>query len=104
VYFGAVVLLSIAARQHRMVGSTAAKLRKMFGVSKETLERWLSFWRTEFPASALWKGLRGRVSANVRDDELPHALLAEFERKHERGEAALRACLAFLAGGQFQAL
>jgi hypothetical protein len=103
VYFGAVILVSITARQRRLVGSTARELRKLFGVSKDTLARWLAFFRTDFPASSAWKRLRGRVSARVRDEELPSALLAEFDHLHGPGEPAAHACLAFVAGGEMQA-
>jgi hypothetical protein len=75
----------------------------MFGVSAHTLARWLAFWADDFPASALWKRLRGRVSAAVRDDALPDALLAQFDQRWGPGEEALAACVVFLAGGRNQA-
>ena len=99
VYWGAVVLISVAVRQRRIAGSTARQLRALFGVSTATLRRWMSFFVVDMPKSALWKRLRGRVSPAVRDDALPDALLAEFDRVHGLGEQALAACLAFLAGG-----
>jgi hypothetical protein len=101
VYLGAVVLISVAAKQRRLVGGTARALRRMFGVAKETLARWLTYFSTDLPASPQWKRLRGRLSAEVRDDALPDALLMQFDRRHGEGEAALAACLAFLAAGDF---
>lgn len=99
VYLGAIVLVSIASRQRQLTTATARALRAMFGVSAQTLARWLSFWADEFPASVLWKRLRGRVSAAVRDDALPDALLAQFDRQlGGPGEGAAAACAAFLAG------
>lgn len=103
VYFGAVVLVSIASRQRQLVGSTASALRRLFGVSKDTLARWLSFFMVDFPVSLAWMSVRGRISAAVRSEELPSALLAEFDRAVGPGEPALNACLTFLAGGQLQA-
>lgn len=103
VYLGAIVLISIASRQRQLTGSTARELRAMFGVSAQTLTRWLSFWAEDFPVSAVWKRLRGRVSAAVRDDALPDALLAQFDQRWGPGERALAACSTFLTGARIQA-
>lgn len=99
VYWGAVVLISVAVRQRRTTGITARRLRELFGVSAATLQRWMAFFAVEVPESSWWKGLRGRIPPNVRDDSLPDALLAEFDRVHGAGEQAIAACLSFLAGG-----
>lgn len=103
VYWGAVVLISVAARQRRLVGATADNLRRMFGVSGATLKRWLAFFRDEFPQSRRWQQVRGRVAANVRDGDLPDALLAQFDHSRGGGEETLAACLRFLASGSLQA-
>lgn len=104
VYLGAVVLISIVVRQRSLASHSAKKLRAMFGMSKTTLARWLRFFLVEFPTSARWKVLRGLVSARVRDDAMPDALLAEFDRRPDGpGPAALSACLAFVARGELQA-
>jgi len=103
VYWGAVVLVSVAARQRRTTGITARRLRALFGVSAQTLRRWMTFFAVDVPPSSWWKRLRGRVPATVRDDALPDALLAEFDRVLGAGEPALAACLVFLAGGGFAA-
>jgi len=70
---------------------------------RDTLRRWIEFFVVEVPATAAWKRLRGLVPVEVRDDSLPDALLAQFDRRHEAGEAALHACLAVLAGAAFPA-
>jgi hypothetical protein len=104
VYLGAVVLLSIASRQRQLTTSTAKALRAMFGVSAQTLARWMTFWAVEFPTSTLWKRLRGRVSAAVRDDALPNALLDQFDRRlGGPSERAATACMTFMAGAPIQA-
>ena len=103
VFFGAVILVSVASQQRRIVGVTADKLCKLFGMSRETLKRWISFFRHDFPESWLWKRVRGRISAEVRDDRLPDDLLAQYDHRHGPGEAALAACLTFLASAAFQA-
>jgi len=97
VFWGAVVLISVVVRQRRTKGITAMRLREMFDVSPQTLRRWMAFFLADFPQSSTWKRLRGRVSAEVRDDALPDGLLAEFDRVRGPGEQALAACMAFLA-------
>lgn len=98
VYWGAVVLVCVVARQRRLVGWAAAELRALFGVSKETLERWMALFAMEVPLSARWRLLRGRVPAEVRDDALPDRLLALFDQRLGEGEAALTALFSFWVG------
>lgn len=105
VYLGAVVLISIVVRQRNLASASAKRLQELFGMSKETLARWLHFFLVAFPATARWKSLRGLVSPQVRDTSLPDGLLAEFDRRPEGpGAAALGACLTFIARGKRQAL
>lgn len=103
VYWGAVVHVCVLVKQRRLVGSTATALREMFGVSVETLRRWIRMFQVEVPISERWRRLRGRVRAEVRDDTLPGGLLALFEQDHAPGEAALAALLAFWVGHGFGA-
>ena len=101
VYWAAIKLVCIVAQQRRIVGGAADELRKLFGVSPETLKRWLGEFAGPVPASARWKRLRGRVPADVRDDALPEQLLALFDQALGAGEAALIAWLSFWAGVGF---
>jgi len=103
VYWGGVVLVCVVTRQRRVVGSAASALRKLFGVSFETLRRWIRMFAVDVPTSTRWKLLRGRVPAEVRDDGLPDQLLAVFDRLHGPGEAALTALLSCWAGRGFGA-
>lgn len=103
VYFEAVILVSVTARQRRLVGATADALCALFGMSPATLKRWISFFRHDFSESNAWKVLRGRVSAEVASERLPESLLAQFDRLHGPGEAALTACLTAIASAAIQA-
>ena len=98
VYLAAVVLVLVVVRQRRLEGSSARRLREMFGVSHRTLRRWVTFFETVFPRSRYWKLLRGRVPATVHDSRLPEALLASFETRRCAPAGAVTACLKFLAG------
>ncbi len=101
VYWAAIRLICVVVQQRRIVGWAADELRELFGMSKETLTRWLAEFAGPVPASRRWKRLRGWVGPEVRDDALPDALLAVYDRSHGPGEAAINAYLSFWAGVGF---
>jgi len=96
VYWSCVILVVMTLRQDRPDGVSANKLKKLFGVTRLTIKRWVSYFREGFPCSAQWKRLRGRVSPSVGDSELPGALLRFFLLNSESPEKGLIACLYFL--------
>lgn len=98
VYWGAVILVVTTLRQQRAVGFSANQVRRIFGISRKTLRRWLVFFRGEFPKSQLWKARRGFLGAAVRDAHLPSDLLRVFTEAFPDPEMALCGCLSFLAG------
>lgn len=70
-----------------------------FGISLKTLLRWMAYFKDVFPSSAQWQRLRGRISSDVGNGELPGALLDYFLQHSESMEKGLIACLHFLAKG-----
>jgi hypothetical protein len=58
VYWGAIVLVVVAAKQRRPGSVSAAKLKSLFDVSRETVTRWLDFFAEVFPKSQVWKRCR----------------------------------------------
>ncbi len=97
VYWGCVIFVVMTLRQNRPDGVSASKLERLFGVTRKTLMRWASYFRDEFPSSAQWQRLRGRVSSSVRDSELPGSLVRFFLLNSESPEGGLISCLRFLA-------
>ena len=97
VYFGAVVLVVMALRQNRPVGASANKLKELFGISKKTLIRWSFYFREEFPLTAKWQQLRGRIHSSVSNNGLPGNLLSHFIGNSDSAEEGLVDCLRFLA-------
>jgi len=84
VYLGAVVVLAGVMMQ----GPTSwrvGRLGKLLGVSRRTLSRWRVWWRETFPATALFRELRGRLRGSVDEGELPGDLLGRL-----RGDAVAR--------------
>jgi len=96
-YWGAIVLLVVLAKEKREEGYTARKLRGLFGVSRDTIRRWIRMFREEIPVSPWWQRCRGLLGAQVRDDALPGSLLDVFRMTSPGEEGAIVACLRFLA-------
>ena len=98
VYWGCVVLIVTSLRQNRERGTSARRLRERFGVARNTLKRWVRYFRECFPKSPAWQRLRGRLSNEVRNGHLPGDLLTALMRS-EPDEQRLSAGLLFLARG-----
>ena len=99
VYWGAVVLVVTTLRQQRTVGFSANQVHQTYGISRQTLLRWLAFFRDEFPLSQQWKERRGLLGVAVRDGHLPSDLLNVFTKAIKDPERALLSCLRFLSDG-----
>jgi hypothetical protein len=90
----------MALRQNRPNGASISKLERMFDISRQTICRWIEYFRQVFPSSAQWQRIRGRISAGVTDSDLPTALLQYFLDHCESIESGLVGCLRFLSTGQ----
>lgn len=101
VYWGAVVWLVTTLRQQRTAGASARQLKRLLGVSHRTLSRWMRWFREVFSATTAWRRCRGRVSAEVTDDELPASLVSQAVAVAETAERGLARCLALLASGSW---
>lgn len=101
VYWGCVILVIMTLRQNRPNGTSTGRLTRLFGVSRNTIKRWMAYYRDIFPSSAGWQRLRGRISSLVRDNELPGGLLRYFLDHSESPEKGLVSCLRFLATGAY---
>lgn len=77
VYLGGVVVL-VSAMLQGPTAPRAARLRELFGVSRETLQRWQGWWRGTFAQSPFWKAGRGRLSVPLESGPLPLALIGRF--------------------------
>ena len=97
VYWGCVILVVMALRQQRLRGASARKLQTIFEISRSTLARWFAYFKEEFPRSARWQRLRGRVICGVENERLPTSLLECFLGGAHTAEGGLVGCLAFLA-------
>jgi hypothetical protein len=97
VYWGCVILVVMALRQKRPEGASTRKLQAIFEISRSTLARWFAYFKEEFPMSARWQRLRGRVISRVENDRLPTSLLECFFDEVETVQGGLVGCLGFLS-------
>lgn len=99
VYWSCVILIVMALRQNRPESYSSGRVRQLFGISRKTLGRWQVFFREVFPVSGEWQRLRGRISSQVKDHELPGGLLNLFFSQADNPEKGLADALVFLASG-----
>jgi hypothetical protein len=97
VYWGAVILVVTALGQGRTSGFSVNKLSRLFGIDRKTICRWMLYFREQFPYTPLWRRLRGKVSADVKDSALPSGLVRYFIDQFGSEESAIGQCLRFLA-------
>lgn len=97
VYFAAVVLVVVTMRQRRSRSASAAKLKDAFGVSSETVVRWMTYFEEVFPSSRDWKRLRGAVHSRVRNDDLPAGLVEVMVEPDGDRLQGLKRCLKLLS-------
>lgn len=77
IYLGMIVVLATAMQQGPAPWRTR-RLREEFGVSRQTLERWRSWWREAFVESTFWKAAKAAFSPSVAEAEAPRSLLERF--------------------------
>ncbi|MGA2401682.1 MAG: hypothetical protein ABSG91_08230 [Syntrophobacteraceae bacterium] len=91
------MLVVLTLRQRRPDGISTARLSRMFSIPRKTLMRWFDYFREEFPNSAEWQRIRGRLSTRVIDSELPGNLLNYFLEQSTDALSGLVGCLRLLA-------
>jgi len=98
VYWHGIILLVMALKQQRPEGPSINKLMKMFEIgSRNTILKWLQYYRDIFPTSPQWQRIRGQIVASIRDSELPGELLNYFFRQSKTKDIGLVSCLKLLA-------
>lgn len=93
--YGAVVVVLLTALQHGVTEKRSALLEEKAGVSARTLQRWRTWWLTEFVRGAFWRGAQGQFVSPVDPGRLPASLLERFPGSEEMRLVKL---LCFLAG------
>ena len=77
VYFAAVILLvPVLTRDVR--GERLRKLLEVLKIQRQTLERWVRWWRESFPVSCRWQSVRGLFASPPASAAFPQSLLDAF--------------------------
>lgn len=99
VYWHGVMLVVMTLRQGRSAGKTAKKFQKLFSITRNTVARWIGWYRDEFPYSVTWHRVRGLVCPTVNNGNLPADLLKYCIDHCSCPEQGLVSCLKLLCGG-----
>jgi hypothetical protein len=71
----------------------------MLGANRKTISRWLSYFREIFPCGKIWKRVRGVVSPEVSNRDLPGSLVDFYLEHMPSAEKAIITCLRLLTTG-----
>ena len=93
VYWHVVILIIISDYQNKAWKTSIFRLSRLFGVSRNTIIRWIDFFKDIFPSSSQWQRLRGQVSASIRNNGLPSNLVNYFLNIKSTAKGALVSCL-----------
>lgn len=93
------MLVATALRQQRSSGFSARRLCAVFGVTRQTLTRWLAYFREVFPHSQTWQRLRNRWMPPVAPEAIPGAVLERLDLVRDGPESSLVKCLRLLRVG-----
>lgn len=88
IYLGVIVVLATAMQQG-LAPWRVCRLREELGVSRQTLERWRTWWQEAFRQSAFWKTAKAAFSPAVGEAGIPHSLLERFAGDEVEALAAL---------------
>jgi len=75
VYWYAAILTIMSDWQNKIQNITISEFAREMAISRNTLKRWIHFFKNIFPVSVQWKKIRGRVSGIVKNDRLPGKLI-----------------------------
>ncbi|HEY4175845.1 MAG TPA: hypothetical protein VGM90_03400 [Kofleriaceae bacterium] len=96
IYLGAMVVLATALQQGPSPWRLK-RLRELFGVSRQTLVRWRTWWTEALAESEFWKAARASFSPPVAVAAAPSSLLERFAGEAQDQLAALLRLLAPLS-------
>ena len=99
VYFRVVILIVTTLSQRAPQKYSKNMLARMLDADRRTINRWLMYFREIFPASGVWKTVRGFVSPTVTNFGLPGSLVEYYLGKDKSAENAIINCLKLITIG-----
>ncbi len=99
VYWGIAILVIMTLHQRRTEGYGANKLIRLFGISRQTLKRWLTYFSEIFPLSSMWLRIKGHVGIETSNNNLPGVIVLFFIDQSGSVGRGLINSLHFFSGG-----
>jgi hypothetical protein len=97
----AVVVVIVAALRCGETPERLSRLQELVGVSRQTVKRWLQWWREVLPAATdFWRARSGDLRTKVEFCELPQSLLDEFSGSIKDQVLSLLRFIAVMTGGK----
>jgi membrane protein required for beta-lactamase induction len=78
VYLGLAVVLASASRTACGLTGAGTRMVKELGITRQTLQRWQTWWSERFPLTPLWRASCARFMPAVDVAGLPASLLERF--------------------------
>lgn len=91
------VIVLLSALNHGPSGERMATLAVRLNVSRQTVQRWIKWWRDVFVVSPLWRVRRGEFMPSLSEDNLPQSLLDHYKGKIDLTREVVADLLRFLA-------
>lgn len=88
-----VVIVLLSAINHGSTSALAAGLK----VSRQTVRRWIKWWREVFVASPFWRERRGNFMPSLSEANLAQSLVVHFGCDQKNESSAFESLLRFLA-------
>lgn len=92
-----ITLTLFCAIYHGLTGERAKVLTQALGVSRQTVARWIKWWRDSFVATSFWQAEKARFMPLLDETKLAFELLTKFESSIFPPDDSLKKLLMFLA-------
>lgn len=76
--YAATVVVLVSALRCGGTPTRVERLSELVGASRQTISRWVLWWREAFCETSCWRGIRGQLSGPIDEKELPLSLLERF--------------------------
>jgi hypothetical protein len=95
--YAALIVVLLSAIQNGVTEERARTLTRALRVSRQTISRWIKWWRDDFATSPFWKAARGRLPVEYSNLEPPSTIINAFHASHADLKTSLVSLLHFFA-------
>jgi predicted DNA-binding transcriptional regulator YafY len=77
--YGGACLVLVSLLRHGPTRARQEELKRLFGVSPRTLERWRQWWLAEFSRNRWWQSAKGFLMPPIEADLLPGGIFGRIQ-------------------------